>query len=150
MSYLMRIDPYRGLSRMQREMDRLVRGFFGPMIPETEEEGIRVPSIDVSETENEVLVKAELPGISKENLDLEVMPEALHLRGEVKHEREEGGKEATYHRRELVWQRFERTIPLPAEVKTENATAKLENGLLEVHLPKAEETKAKLRKVEIQ
>ncbi len=150
MSYLMRIDPYRGLSRMQREMDRLMRGFFGPVLPEEEAETIRVPSVDVSETEHEVLVKAEVPGITKEDLDIEVTPEALHLRGEVKHEREEGGKEATYHRRELVWQRFERTIPLPTEVKTEGVTAKLENGLLEVHLPKEEETRAKTHKVEIQ
>ena len=88
-------------------------------------------------------------GIKKEDLDIEVMPDSVHLQAEVKREHEEGGKEQTFHRRELVWQRFERTIPLPTQVKTEDVKAKLENGLLEIHLPKAEETKAKTRKVQV-
>ncbi len=147
MSYLMRLDPYRGLSRMQREMDRLMRGFFGPA--PVEEDEVRIPSIDLSETENEVVVKAEVPGIEKDNLDIEVTPDSLSLSAEVTHEREEGGKGQTYHRRERVWQRFERTIPLPVEVKTEDVKAKLENGVLEIHLPKAEEAKTKTRRVQV-
>ncbi len=152
MSYLMRqLDPYHGLSRLQRDMDRFLRGFLGPGPVETEElERVRIPSVDIAETEQEVLVRAELPGISKEDLDLEVRPEELILVGQVRHEKEEGGPEETYHRRERVWQRFERRIPLPVEVKTEDVKARLENGVLEVHLPKAEEHRPKLHKVTVE
>ena len=139
MSYLMRIDPFRGLTRMQREMDRLMRNFLTPA--ETEpEEGIRVPSVDVSETDTEVVVKAEVPGISKEQLDIEVLPDLLSLSAEVEKEQEVEGR--VFRRRERVWGRFQRDIPLPVEVKPEAANAKLENGLLEIHLPKIEQAKA--------
>ncbi len=115
-----------GCRGCRRDMDRFLRGFFGQGPVETEElERVRVPSVDISETEQEVLVKAELPGISKEDLDLEVRPEELLVVGQIRHEREEGGPEQTYHRRERVWQRFERRIPLPVEVKTEEVKAKL-------------------------
>jgi len=151
MSYLMRIDPYRGLSRIQHEMDRFLRGFFGPGVTEVEEfERVRIPSVDISETGDEVIVKAEVPGIKKEDLDIEVMPEVLTLAAEVKREQEEGGREETFHRRERVWQRFERTIPLPAEVKAGEVKAKLENGVLEIHLPKVEEEKPKSLKVQVE
>jgi HSP20 family protein len=118
---------------------------------EGESEGVRVPSVDVSETENEVLVKAELPGISKENLDIEVLPSELILKAELSKEHEEGGHEKTYHLHERVWSRFERAIPLPAEVKTEEAKAKLHEGVLEITLPKREPTKlAEPRRIPIE
>ncbi len=141
MSYLMRIDPFRGLTRMQREMDRLMRNFLTPAEAGVEvEEGIRVPSVDVSETDTEVVVKAEVPGISKEQLDIEVLPDLLSLSAEVEKEHEVEGR--VFRRRERVWGRFQRDIPLPVEVKPEAANAKLENGLLEIHLPKTEQAKA--------
>lgn len=140
MSYLMRFDPFRGLTRMQREMDRLMRSFLAPTEIEELEPGVRVPSVDIEESEEEVVVKAELPGISKDQLDIEVMPETLSLSAEVEKEREQEGR--VCRRRERVWGRFEREIPLPAEVKPEEANAKLENGLLEIHLPKTERAKA--------
>jgi HSP20 family protein len=139
MSYLMRLDPFRGFTRMQREMDRLMRGFLTPVETE-EEEGIRVPSVDISETDTEIVVKAELPGIKKEELEIEVLPETLSLSAEVEREREEEGR--IFRRRERVWGRFEREIPLPVEVKPDAANAKLENGLLEIRLPKTEEARA--------
>lgn len=140
MSYLMRRDPFRNLVRMQEEMDRLFQSLFGATTPEVAREGVRVPPVDVSETGDEVVVRAEIPGISKENLEIEVLPESLSLKAEVSEEREEKGE--TFHRRERSWSSFQRAIPLPAEVKTEEVKAKLEHGVLEVRMPKTERAKA--------
>jgi HSP20 family protein len=140
MSYLMRFDPFRGLTRMQREMDRLMRTFLTPAEVEEVETGVRVPSVDIAENDTEIIVKAELPGIKKEQLEIEVLPETLSLSAEAEQEREIEGR--IFRRRERVWGRFAREIPLPAEVKPDEANAKLENGLLEIHLPKTEEAKA--------
>jgi HSP20 family protein len=150
MSYLMRIDPMRDLVRMEREMDRMMRRFFRPFAEIEEAEGVRIPSVDVSETENEVLVKEEIPGIKKEDLSIEVLPDTLRLSAQLSHEREEG-KEGTYHLRERVWGRFERSIPLPVEVKVDEVKASLHEGVLEVRLPKMEPTKVtEPRKIEVQ
>jgi len=148
----MRWDPFRGLVRMQRDMDRLFNELFGqPMVrwEREEEEGIRIPSVDVIETEHEVVVKAELPGIDKDKIQVEVMPEQLNLSAEMREEREH--KEGTLHRRERVWGRFERSIPLPCEVIGDQVKASYRDGLLEVHLPKSERAKAATpRKVSIE
>jgi HSP20 family protein len=150
MSYLMRIDPMRDLVRMEREMDRMMRRFFRPFAEIEEAEGVRIPSVDVSETESEVLVKAEIPGIKKEDLNIEVLPDTLRLSAQLSREREEG-KEGTYHLRERVWGRFERSIPLPAEVKVDDVKASLHEGVLEVRLPKMEPAKVtEPRKIEVQ
>jgi HSP20 family protein len=128
---------------MQRDTDRSFSDPFGqPMArwQREEEGGIRIPSIDLIETEQEVVVKVELPGIDKDQMRLEVTPERLSLSAETKQEKEHG--EGTLHHRERIWGRFERTIPLPAEVSTDQVNASLENGLLEVHLPKSERAKA--------
>lgn len=140
MSYLMRRDPFRGLVRMQDEMDRLFQHLFGEERGLEPSREVRVPAIDLSETEDEVVVKAEVPGVSKEHLDLEVLPEVLTLKAEVSETKEQ--TEGSYHRRERMWRRFERSIPLPVEVKTDGVSAKLTDGVLEIHLAKSERAKA--------
>ena len=139
MSYLMRLDPFRGLTRMPREMDRLMRSFLTPMEPELEE-GVRVPSVDMAETEQEIVVKAEMPGISKDQLDIQVLPDMLSLSADLSAEKEEEGRH--YRCRERVWGRFQRDIPLPVEVNPEEVRATLEQGVLEVRMPKSERAKA--------
>jgi len=139
MTYLMRRDPFRGLVRMQDEMDRLFHSLFGPAETEAGRNGVRVPPVDIAETEEEVVVRAEIPGLTKENLELELLPEALTLKGELSQEKEEKGE--TFHRRERSWSSFQRSIPLPAEVKTEEVKATLEHGVLEVRMPKTERAK---------
>lgn len=151
MSSLRRWEPFRGLMRMQQDLDRVFDEFFGR--PLAREEGVgelvREPSVDVSETEGEVLVKAELPGVSKDNLEVEATADSLSIRAQASEEREE--KEATYHRRERVWQRYERVIPLPAEIVSDQVKAKLSDGVLEVRAPKTEPAKTKgAQKVEIE
>ena len=150
MSSLMRWDPFRGLVRAQRDVERMFDDFFGRPLRRLEvEEGVRLPAVDVSETDEEVVVKAELPGLTRDNLEVEVMPETLSLSGTMSQESEE--KEGTYHRRERVWGRFERVIPLPAEVVSDQAKATLKDGLLEVRLPKTATAKtATPRKINIE
>ncbi len=93
-------------------------------------------------------MKAELPGIGKDDLEVEVLPESLSIRAEMSHGKEE--KEQTYHRRERVWRRCERVLPLPVEVVTDQAKATMEDGILEVHMPKTERSKsATPRKVSV-
>lgn len=148
MSYLMRRDPFRGLVRMQDEMDRLFHSLFGPTEVPATREGVRVPPVDIAETADEVVVRAELPGLSKEHLELELLPETLTLKGEVSQEKEEKGE--TFHRRERSWSSFQRSVPLPAEVKTEDVKATLEHGVLEVRMSKTERAKAPTpRRVEV-
>jgi len=137
MSALRRWEPFRSLLNMQGDLDRVFDEFFGH--PVTRREDARPPAIDVSETADEVLVKAELPGVNKKDLEVEVLPESLSLRAETTAEKEE--KDRTYHRRERVWSRYERHIPLPAEVVTDQAKATLTDGVLEVRMPKTERSK---------
>lgn len=137
MSALRRWEPFRSLMDMQGDLDRVFDEFFGHSL--TRREDARPPAVDVSETADEVLVKAELPGVNKEDLQVEILPESLSLRAVTTAEKEE--KERTYHRRERVWRRYERHIPLPAEVVTAEAKAALTDGVLEVRMPKTERSK---------
>ncbi len=149
MSSLRRWEPFRGLARMQRDLDRAFEDFFGRPLIESEAEGVRAPSVDVCETEDEVIVSAEMPGIDKKDLEVEVLPESVSVRAEMSQESEQ--KETTYHRKERTWRRYERTIPLPAEVVSDQAKAKLKDGVLEIWLPKSERAKAaRPKKVQIE
>ena len=139
MSALRRWEPFRGLLGMQSELDRMFDDFFGrPALVRAE--GVRVPTVDVSETADAVLVKAEMPGVDKKDLNVEVMPGNLLLKAEITREKEE--KDGQFHRRERVWQRYERVVPLPAEVVTDQVKATMKDGVLEVRMPKTERSKA--------
>lgn len=100
-----------------------------------------IPAIDLYQTNDEVVVKAALPGFKSDDVQISVTGETLTLRGEFKEETEK--KEAAYHIRENRYGSFERTIMLPSDVQTEKAKADFENGVLTVTLPKAEAVKPK-------
>lgn len=135
-----RWDPFGALSRMQDEIDSMFEGFFpGRRGLLRRVEGMRVPSVDVEETDANVIVRAELPGVKKEDLDLEITEDALSIKGETSEEKEK--RDAHYYRRERSWGMFQREIPLPAQIKTAEAKATFKDGLLEVTLPKAEPAK---------
>jgi len=148
---LRRWEPFRGITRLHEEMDRLFEDFLKPFWPERREvpaEGYRLPTLDLAETETEFLLKVELPGVDKKDLSVEVLPDSVVLKAEASEEKET--KEASYHRRERSYRCFQRTIPLPAEVKSAEAKAAYKDGLLEVRLPKTEAAiAAKPVKVEI-
>ena len=132
-------EPFGGLASLRRDMDRLFERFLGrePSSPLGEME----PAIEVADTPEAVIVKAQVPGVSKERLQVNVTDNALTLKGEVKEDKTTEDK--NYHRREFHYGAFSRTIPLPTTVQAEKATAQLKDGVLEVTIPKREETKAK-------
>lgn len=135
---IMRWEPF-GLARMRQEMDRMFDEFFRGTAPA--ETGTRPPALDLSETDQEVKLTAELPGVDKDHLTVEVLPEAVSIKGELRHEEERKGE--GWVRRERQYQSFERTVPLPAEVKPDEAKATFKDGLLQITLPKSEQAKRK-------
>lgn len=138
---LMLWSPFAEIERIRREFDRLME----ELMPREEGERVFAPVVDVYETDQELVVKAELPGVKKENVEVTIRDNALHIRGEKKEEKEE--KTETYHRVERVYGKFERVIPLPTDVKVEAAKAEFKDGVLEIRIPKAEGSKEK--KIEI-
>ena len=99
------------------------------------------PSVDISETENHYEVKAEVPGLKKEDIKLAVEDNVLTLSGEKKTEKETDKK--NYHRLERAYGRFERSFRLPKQVNVENIKASYKNGVLTVNIPKSEAVKPK-------
>jgi len=106
----------------------------------------QVPAVDVIDRESDVLVRAEVPGVVKEDLDVSVTENSVSIRGHSKREEEE--QKGDYFRRETSYGEFSRTVPLPANVDTEGAKAKFKDGVLEITLPKQESTKRKSVEVE--
>ncbi len=129
-------SPFAELERIRREFDRLLEDVF----PVTaEREAVLVPPIDVYETDSEVVVKAELPGIKKEDIDVTIKENSVHIKAEKKEEKEE--KTETVHRVERFYGKVERVVPLPAEIKPEEAKAEYKDGVLEIRIPKVKVTK---------
>jgi HSP20 family protein len=139
MSNLIRWEPMREMMTLREAMDRLFDDAF------TRPVGISgvsaMPAIDMYQTNDEVVVKATLPGLKAEDVHITVTGETLTLRGEYKQENEQ--KEATYHIREHRSGSFERSLLLPTDVKADKAKADFENGILTITMPIAEEVKPK-------
>jgi len=138
-----RRDPLTGF---RSEMDRLFDRFFDGWPPRfSAEEGVWAPSVDVSETAKEVIVKAELPGMDPKDVDVTVDRDILTLRGERKKEEEEKGED--FHRVERRYGAFSRSIRLPAEVDANKVRATYKDGVLNINLPKTKE--ASVKKIEV-
>ena len=104
-----------------------------------------MPAIDMYQTDNEIVVKASLPGIKADEMQINVTGDVLTLKGEMKSEEEKTsspkGQEKAWHIREQRWGAFERSVALPVAVVSDKAKAEFENGILTITLPKAEEVK---------
>lgn len=105
------------------------------------------PSVDVEETDTEITVRIELPGMEEKDVELLLTEDALTVKGEKKKETETKGKE--YYRMERTYGSFHRVIPLPADIEREKADASFKNGVLTVRLARTEADKAKGRKIPI-
>ncbi len=114
----------------------------------TRELRLRMPPVDVYEEQEAVVVKAELPGMSKEDIEVSLTGSTLTIKGEKK--REEEITEADYHRSERAYGAVVRTIELPADVKAETAEATFKEGVLNIRLPKTEQAKQKQVKVKVE
>lgn len=144
-------DPF---GDFQRQMNRLFADFFGDYsLAERVQEpewapAAFTPRVDVSETDTEVKVSAELPGMDEKDITVELQDDVLTLRGEKKSEQEEKGK--NWYRREQSWGSFHRAIELPAGVDASKATAKFKQGVLTFTAPKRPEEQATRKSVPIQ
>jgi HSP20 family protein len=106
------------------------------------------PSVEVEETENEVRVTAELPGLEEKDFELGLEGGVLTLRGEQRHESED--RKGGWSRSERVYGRFERHVPLPCEVESERARAEFRKGVLTVTLPKTPEARERRVRIPVQ
>jgi HSP20 family protein len=126
---LFSINPFALMRRFTEEMDRAL----GNMMPAAGEDRLWAPAVEVKEMEGKLLVSAELPGLKKEDIKVEVTPESLVLEGERKQEKEE--KKEGYYHSERSYGRFYRSIPLPKGAELDKASAAFNNGVLEVSVP---------------
>jgi len=144
MSSLVRWEPFGNVRVLHRHMDRLFGDFFGPRVLAWEPAELGF-ALDVYENDDALVVKAALPGVRPDEVDISVIGDVLTVKGETKSEQET--KDENYHRRELRYGAFARSVPLPTRVDHEKAEATFENGILIVTLPKAEEVKPKSIKI---
>jgi len=145
---VIRWDPFRDLMSIQERMNRL----FDQTLTRTREEGALAvsswtPAVDIYETEDCIVLKAELPGLNTNDVGIQIEDNTLILKGE---RRIEGGvKEENYLRMERAYGAFQRAFSLPTLIQHEKARAVFKDGVLEVTLPKAEEAKPKQIKIEV-
>ncbi|GAP14613.1 heat shock protein Hsp20 [Longilinea arvoryzae] len=145
MSNIVRWDPFREMMSLRQMMNRVFDESFDRQLGRTEDWSI--PSIDMYQTEKDVIVKAVMPGMKPEDIQISVTGDVLTLRGEVKKEQEI--KEANYHLQERHFGSFSRSIPLPVSVVTDQAHAEFENGILTLTLPKSEVDRPKTITVKV-
>jgi HSP20 family protein len=132
-------EPMRDLMTMRDWMDNAMNEFWGRN--RSLLRGYDALAVDMFQTENDVVVKATLPGVKADDIKISVTGDVLTIRGEVKHEEEV--KNAAYHLRERSYGSFSRSIPLPTSVVADRAHAEFEDGVLTLRLPKAEEVRPK-------
>ena len=143
---IVRYDPFRDLRTLQEEVNRL---FSTNLTPSFGDEGIGRgawnPNVDIYENKDQIILEAELPGMSREDFDLTIENNVITLRGERRFEKKDEAD--NYHRVERSYGSFTRSFTLPQTVSGDGAAAEYRNGVLRVTLPKREETKA--RRIEI-
>ncbi len=140
-------NPSRDLLGIRDEVDRLFESVFHSRLPA---DGSRIlafaPPVDIEETRDEFVVRADLPGVSKNDVKVSVLGDVLTIRGERKQTQER--KDQNLHHVERRYGSFERSITLGESVRADQVAATFRDGVLEVHVPKAEE--AKVREIEVQ
>lgn len=153
MSSIIRWDPFEEMGTLRRAVDRLLDDVMlsGRQTGRTSGNGRSAaawePAVEMYDTGDEVVVRAEMPNIDPSNVDVTVTAEAITLKGTVRQDEEK--KDRSYYRRELRYGSYVRTLPLPAEVKGGDAKATYKDGVLEVKIPKAERAKPTSVKVQV-
>ena len=141
MTTLVRWDPIREMMQLQNAVDRLFESELASTLPLWRQSSTAwMLPLDVIETEDEFIVKASLPGINPDELDISLTDNVLTIKGEIKVEEAE---DVRYHLRERRFGMFQRSISLPVPVNADKVEAVYENGVLTLHIPKAEEVKPK-------
>jgi len=147
-----RRDPLRDLAQLQEKMNRIFEDSLSLLRTGEGKElfalGSWVPPVDIYETEDKIVLSAELPGMRREDISVEVKNNTLTIKGERKFERESEAK--NYSRIERSYGSFQRVFTLPQEVQQDKVKARYENGILEIILFKAEESKTRQIKVKVE
>ena len=143
MSSLAHWDPFRTLRRRNDIFDE----FFREVLARPEEGAPIEPAVEVAETDKDVTVKVQVPGVEKDQVTISVTDDVLTVRGEVRKETEE--KKKNFYRQEFRYGAFERMLGLQAEVDAAKAKGELKNGVLTITLPKSQQPKARQVKIDV-
>ncbi len=140
---LVRWNPMQDMFGQQHRMNRLMNDFFLPAQNSNQKDSLWDwnPSVDIYDKDDHIVLKAELPGVDKEHIEVDVKDRVLTLKGERFLDNEV--KEDSYFRRERFFGKFERRFILPVSVTAEDIKAAYKNGLLEVEIPKPTDSKPK-------
>jgi len=146
---IVRWDPFQDLISLQERMNRLFEQTLDHSRGEREGmvAGTWAPAVDIYETPDSIVLQAELPGLSKDDIDIQVRDNVLTLKGERRSEKEV--KEGNYLRVERAYGGFQRAFTLPAAVQADKVRAVFKDGVLDVSIPKAEEAKPKQIKIDV-
>ena len=138
---LMQWQPFEGLTALRWEMDRLFEDFSHGGGALRFWERAAEPAVEVRDTAEAIVVKVQIPGVNKDDVQLTITENALTVKGEMKEEEKKEDK--NYHRQEFRYGAFVRSIALPVPVQTEKVTAQLKDGVLEVTMPKSAQAQVK-------
>jgi HSP20 family protein len=140
---LMKWNPTRDYFSLRRHMNGLFDDFFYPSRRTSDDKSLWSwnPAVDIYEDDDNIVVKAEIPGMDKESIDVDVKDRVLTIKGERSENHEV--QEEHYYRKESSYGRFERAFTLPADVKTDEIKAEYKDGILKVMVPKPEAKKPK-------
>ncbi|OGQ95056.1 MAG: heat-shock protein Hsp20 [Deltaproteobacteria bacterium RIFOXYD12_FULL_57_12] len=131
-------NPWAELEKFKREMDMLWPRFFGGETAAKHVSSV-YPPLNISENADNIFIRAELPGIQANDLEIFIEGDTLTIKGERRSKK--ANEKTSYHRQELEYGRFSRAVALPTKVDADKITALVENGILTITLPKAEEAK---------
>jgi len=145
--------PITVMRKFSEELDRLFedfggRGWLTPMLDKADlPEAPWSPQVEIFERDDELVLRADLPGLTKDDVNVEIANDGITIEGERRHERDEKGK--GYFRSERSYGKFYRRVPMPEGAKAEDANASFTNGVLEITLPMAKQEERKRRRLEI-
>lgn len=152
------LEPYRPsgwlapFERMEDMFEDLLRRPLArtmwPSLPRMMEEMVNAPSVDIYEEGDQIIVKSEMPGMSKKDIEISLTDDTVTLTGEKK--KEEKTEKKDYLRMERSYGSFKRTFTLPTEIQTDKAKASFKDGVLEIKIPKSEAAKKKEHKIKIE
>ena len=145
---LVRFEPFGGLSAAQSQFDRFLRDAFSPAVAGGEASTRTwAPPVDIYENGDSLVLKAELPGVNPDDVEIRVEDNTLYLKGDRKFEKEV--KEQNYHRIERSYGTFTRTFSLPNSIDADKVGASYKDGILTLTMPKKEEAKPKTIKINV-
>ena len=147
-------QPFKELSTIRQQMDRL----FEDMLSINDRDwmglhsmgGMWTPAVEINETDKEIVLKAEIPGIDAQDLDVEVGEERVTIAGEHKEEKSSEDQDKNYFHSEFHYGKFQRVVPLPMAIKTDQIKSDFKHGVLTLTLPKLEDAPKKVVKVNLE